>query len=305
MARFPFFFGAWLAFSAFTMCQTTTTTTATSATLNETIPTPVTGRPSFEIDVVFPRANTTYNYTDYLPVVFALQHMNATLALGHSRFVWAIMPYGREEDWRPRGLYVEGDSPDWFEVSNFVNPDGSPYYLVNSTNTTNWRPNAAPERPEQKYLYSLQWYLQWSVFSNETCGDMQGNLRGNIFFTLNQTPSPGSHWPAGNISYPNPQELGNVAGNCAQFGSMGEINVESTDTCEKAREVSSKDNCAVKPDAAMVSSMSSVAALRARPTPTETEIEEPSSSSAARATSMPGRSALVFAGIIGGLAFPI
>jgi hypothetical protein len=308
MARVLRFFGVWCAFSKFTLGWTTTTTTASTSS-GATIPTPVPGRPSFEIDVVFPQENTTYNYTDYLPVVFAFQNMDATFALGQSYFTWAIMPYGPEEDWRPSGGWVE--EQDYMfptgsnNVSEFVNPDGSPYYLVNSTNTSNW--DHPPISVGEKYLYSLQWYLQWSaIVANDTCGHEReiGNLRGNMFFTLYRNQSQG-FYSSSNISYPNPQELGNVTDKCALFGGMREIDVNSTDLCTKGREVSARDPCAVKPDAAMVSSMSSVAALRAQPTPTETYEPSPLSSNAARATSMPARSALVLAGIIGGLALPI
>ncbi|OAG05132.1 uncharacterized protein CC84DRAFT_1177228 [Paraphaeosphaeria sporulosa] len=288
----------------------TTTTTAASTIFNATMPTPVEGRPSLEIDV-FPRANTTYNYTEYLPVVFAFQNMNATLALGNVYFQWAIMPYGTEDDWILGGIWIEDPGYSGLETHNvpdFFNPDGSPYFMVNSTNTTNWNTNSVPSNwPGEEFLYSLRWYLRWSAFGyareDETCVYLHGDLKGDMFFTMHHTRSSGGYWQGDSTTYPNPRELGNVTGNCAQFGGMREINVNSTDLCEKARVVSSGNPCTVKPDAALVSSMSSVAALRAQPTPTR--IEEPSSSSAARAMSMPGRAVLVLAGIIGGPALPI
>jgi hypothetical protein len=144
-----------------TCAQTTTPTADASLILTATTlaSTSTPNPPAFEIDVIFPRENETYNYTSSLPIVFAFQNFSAAAALGRFLFYWDIMPYNSVEDPRPGGV-----TEDLFQinlaannVSMFANDDGSPYILVNHTNPHEWVHGPA----YGGRAYALQWYVTW------------------------------------------------------------------------------------------------------------------------------------------------
>jgi hypothetical protein len=66
-----------------------------TSTASSTAPSPASTPSSIEIDVIFPIHNATYNITESLPIVFALQNLTAAAALGPFTFTWDIMPYGK------------------------------------------------------------------------------------------------------------------------------------------------------------------------------------------------------------------
>ncbi|OAA63538.1 hypothetical protein SPI_03701 [Niveomyces insectorum RCEF 264] len=135
-----------------------------------------------EFDIVFPR-NETYNQTDVLPIVVALQNYTALPALGDLHVGWYIMPYGRDGS-VPGGL--------WFDNGEFAlldngdddhdHDDGAaaPLTLVDYTNVTQWVP-----RIVYGDRYMLQVYLQWTNLSLDTEAVIQ-NFRtsGHLMFSI-------------------------------------------------------------------------------------------------------------------------
>lgn len=56
----------------------------------------------FEIDVIYPKSNGSYNFTDTFPIVFAFQNFSAAIAgLPKVHFAWDIMPWGTHEHHMP------------------------------------------------------------------------------------------------------------------------------------------------------------------------------------------------------------
>jgi hypothetical protein len=253
--------------SGFSQTATTTTTAIPAATSMETQTASPT-LPKFEIDVVFPLPNVTYNFTDYIPLVFAFQNLSAAATLGPFRLLWGIMPYNTLEDPIPGGVFED----EWSiklsaeNVSMFENQDGSPYILVNSTNTTNTLyPEKWAHRPHygEISVYALKWYVKWDVLNNRDAYSCPGaNLDRTVFFHV----QPEFDTYIG----PNPGDLGNMTDTCAQFGILTEINKEEEDKCNAPRELPSANanSCAVKVDDEMVNSISSQAAALAKPTET-------------------------------------
>ncbi|KAF2113691.1 hypothetical protein BDV96DRAFT_578235 [Lophiotrema nucula] len=277
-----------LGFRRTALAQSTTTA---DATVTSTA-TPTAASPNFEVDIVFPRANITYNFTDYIPIVFAFQNLSAAAALGPFTFLWDIMPYGIVGDLRPGGITEDLWSVKLSSenVSGFENPDGSPYILVNLTNTTKWvhLPNYGVET-----VYALQWYVQWDAFWDQC-------RRSRLFEKVLFNVRPDSLRVE---AAPNPGDLRNVTGSCAQYGAMVEVVGNNTDSCSNIRDLTSTEAnpCAIKLDASLVSSISSEAAILAGPTSTSSTSILPSSTNGCGATAMPVNPMLVTFGFFGGM----
>jgi hypothetical protein len=271
------------------------TTTSPHAPLRPTSSTPSSSLPTFEIDIIFPRENETYNSTSSLPIVFAFQNLSAAAELGSFRFIWTVMPYHSVCNPIPGGVLEDTweVSLSTANVSTFANADGSPYVLVNHTNPVNWdhRPNYGGT------AYAVQWYIVWDTIENQ-CDYPRAEIFDHMLFTI--LPQGGSDEAA-----PNPSVLGNVTGNCAQLGSVGEVDAGNSDICSSFRELSdvSGNSCALKPDEAMVSSISSavgslsMAQSLAAATPTTTSTT--SSTNVAVRTGVPVRPAFAVAMVFG------
>lgn len=267
------------------LSQTTTTPTiAVSTSKQNQTPSPI--LPAFEIDVVFPLPNITYNLTDYIPLVFAFQNFSAAAVLGPFEFMWGIMPYNTVEQPVPGGVLEDSWSIKLSaeNASMFENVDGSPYILVNSTNTTmtTWREGGKwNHRPHYGVVsvYALQWYISWDVFYQNNNSSCRGaNIAKSVFFHI----QPEFDTYVG----PNPTDLGNITDTCAQFGSLTQIDIEEEDICKAPRDGPSANAspCEVKVDNAMVSSISSGAVILAKPT---ASISTTSTSSSTNAAAVP------------------
>lgn len=218
----------------------TPTSTPAPTSAQPHAPTAAESRPIFELDVVFPRENQTYNNTDYLPIIFAFQNTSAAASIGPFMFTWGIMPYGVVSKHRPGGIFedMEEIKIGSDNASQFENPDGSPYILVNATNMTLWDHGPSHGEPS---VYALQWYIQWDQFwDNDTCRDskVSGDDHGQILFNI----QPETFY--GDVGNPNPGDLGNVTGECARFAAIRAMDNEKPDLCEKA--IDSRDRSMTK-----------------------------------------------------------
>ncbi|KAI1340137.1 hypothetical protein F5Y15DRAFT_415556 [Xylariaceae sp. FL0016] len=80
--------------------------------------------PQFEIDMIYPR-NETYNVTDTLPIVLAIQNISAVEALGEYEVYFYIMPYGHGVT--PGGISFDGGS-----LINMNRTDGAAIFVGNT-----------------------------------------------------------------------------------------------------------------------------------------------------------------------------
>lgn len=193
-----------------------------------------------EVDVIFPIHNATYNVTESLPIVFALQNLTAAAALGPFAFSWDIMPYGHVgEDQVPGGITYDS----WLTTFTTTSTITEPYILVNQTDVQKWPlwsfyPNGL--------VFALQWYISWDA-PIKTCNSSPLGQLGWLFFNIN-------------INGPEP-DLGNLTGQCPQLGTVYEIKkTASNRSCSAV--VSNKfngtgDPCAVNVNESMVGNISS------------------------------------------------
>lgn len=208
------------------------TVTASSTTAFPTSPSTI------GVDVIFPIHNATYNITESLPIVFALQNLTAAAALGPFSFGWDIMPYGRVgEDQEPGGV----TNDFWSTSFTTANATAEPYILVNQTNVQKWE--FGPWFPNGS-VYALQWAISWDN-PTKVCDSNPLGVFGTLFFNINlDSPEP---------------DLGNLTGQCPQLGGAYEIDTSAKNSsCSAvASDSSSGDPCAVTLDKAMVGTISS------------------------------------------------
>jgi hypothetical protein len=209
-----------------------------------------------------------------------------------------IMPYNSVDNPRPGGVLE-----DLWEinlaannVSMFANNDGSPYILVNHTNPHEWV--HGPDYGVGK-AYALKWYVIYRSESDQ-CEHDGPDLSGKVLFTM-LPHSAKDDWVA-----PNPAALGNVTGNCAQLGSVGEVR-GGDDVCESFMQLEGTfgNPCKIKGDDAMVKSISSVvdslATAQSLAKMTTLTTSTASSTNAAVRTGVPVRPVYAAAAIFGGL----
>jgi hypothetical protein len=249
---------------------------------------------------LFPRENETYNYTSSLPIVFAFQNFTAAAELGPFVFSWDIMSYDSIEHPKPGGVIQDVWSKQFTSenASTFTNTDGSPYLLINHTNPEEW--GRTPSYGGT--AYSLRWYIRW-IDINSQCDRPRpgiGSLQDvKLLFTL--FPAVPYDWQA-----PNASALGNVTGNCAQLGTSAMIDANDSDICSMSQFMvgESGNPCAIKPDEAMVSSISSavesLSSSQSWATAASTTTYSPSTSNAAVATGVPIQPAFAAALVLGG-----
>jgi hypothetical protein len=209
-----------------------------TSTTSSTAQSPASTPSSIEIDVIFPIHNATYNITESLPIVFALQNLTAAAALGPFIFAWDIMPYGNVgENQEPGGV----TNDYWTTTFTTANTTSEPYILVNQTNVQKWQ--FGPYYPLGS-VYALQWYISWD-FPIQPCNSDPLGVFGTLFFNIN-------------INSPEP-DLEDVIGQCPQLGGAYEINTTAKNSSCSAvvSNSSSEDSCAVTLDKAMVGNISS------------------------------------------------
>lgn len=178
------------------------------------------------------------------------------------------------------------------DFNNFTNADGSPYILVDISNTTAWS-----KEPEWLgSLYALRWYLVWE--DEDRCRSYMGRV---LFETRFNSPSRPKNLPIG----PNPEDLSDIMNStCAQFGSIWETDQGEKDACSKYKQLPGERSnpCAVSLDADRVKSISSRAAHLATMTPVTTSTQSETWSSANyAATVMPKPHAIFALGLLGGM----
>lgn len=106
-----------------------------SSTANSTAHSPASTPSRIEVDVIFPVRNATYNITESLPIVIALQNLTAATAFGPFVFGWDIMPYGNVgENQAPGGV----TNDRWITTFTTANTTTEPYILVNQRNVQKW-----------------------------------------------------------------------------------------------------------------------------------------------------------------------
>jgi hypothetical protein len=225
--------------TSITLAYGTSTSTASSTAQS---PASTRGPSSIEVDVIFPIHNTTYNITESLPIVFALQNLTAAAALGPFTFGWDIMPYGNVAgNQGPGGV----TNDDWITTFTTANTTTEPYILVNQTNVQKWQ-----YEPETNYLgsvYALQWFISWNIPIQPCDSDPLGAF-GTLFFNIN-------------INSPEP-DLGDLIGQCPQLGGAYEINTTAKNSScsvvvSNNSSSSSKDSCTVTLDKATEGNISS------------------------------------------------
>lgn len=194
-----------------------------------------------EVDVIFPIHNATYNITQSLPIVFALQNLTAAAAIGPFTFEWDIMPYGKvgyPETHEPGGVLNDYASI-YFTTAN---ASTEPYILVNQTDVQKWQ--FGPFYPYGS-VYALQWSIQWDD-DIKPCDSAPLGVFGSLFFNIN-------------INDPEPS-LGNLTGRCPQLGAVYEINTASKNgSCSAVASNNGTGNpCAVTLSQATVANISSI-----------------------------------------------
>ena len=213
-----------------------------TSTASSTAQSPALTPSSVEVDVIFPIRNTTYNITEWLPIVFALQNLTAAAALGPCTFGWDIMPYGRVgEDQEPGGV----TNDFWITTFTAANATTEPYILVNQTNVQKWQFGGAAYPLGS--VYALQWFLSWN-FPIQTCDSDPLGIFGILLFNINtNSPEP---------------DLEDLIGQCPQLGATYEINTTATNSScsavvSNSNGRSGEDSCAVTLDKATVGNISS------------------------------------------------
>jgi hypothetical protein len=204
------------------------------------------GSSSIEVDVIFPLHNATYNITESLPIVFALQNLTAAAALGSFTFEWGIMPYGNvglsgQEPW---GVIND----EWSTTFTTANSPTEPYILVNQTNVQKWQ--YGPNWPRGS-VYALQWVISWNGPIQPCDSDPLGAF-GTLFFNID-------------IRGAEP-DLGDLVGRCPQLGNSYAINTTAknsscsavvSNSISSSGSGGSEDSCAVTLDKATVGNISS------------------------------------------------
>ncbi|OKL57254.1 hypothetical protein UA08_07420 [Talaromyces atroroseus] len=199
---------------------------------------PASNTSGIEVDVIFPIHNTTYNVTNSLPIVFALQNLTAAAALGPFRFEWDIMPYGDiGGDQEPGGV----TNDHWGVHFDTANATTEPYILINQTDVQKWQ--FMPRYPYGS-VYALQWAITWNV-SPKPCDSDPLGVFGTLFFNINMDSTEA--------------DLGNLTGQCPQLGAVYEINTTAKNSsCSAVVSNGGAGNpCAVTLDKAMVGNISS------------------------------------------------
>lgn len=250
--------------------DTSTSTSTNTGTRTSLAHTRTVATNGFEVDIIYPRSNATYNLTESLPIVFAFQNISAAQSAlqshaGHFTFSWAIMPFGKVgEEQQPGGVYEDS----WAWEINSTSPLPDTYILVNSTNVRMW--TDGPWFPHGS-IYQLQYGVSWHPDNAECSGEMSGDagMQG-MFFNIN-------------LGDPEPNLLD--IPECPQPGGYIGLSTDSSSPCLAAElNTEAGDPCAVKVDQAMASSISSVAQYSA--TATSTSIA-PAPSSTENTASIP------------------
>ena len=199
---------------------------------------PASAPSGIEVDIIFPIYNATYNITESLPIVFALQNLTAAAALGPFSFSWDIMPYGNVgENQVPGGVTNDG----WTTTFVAANTTTEPYIFVNQTDVHKWQ--WGPYYPDGS-VYALQWYIKRDVMI-EPCDSDPPGVFGEVFFNIN----------IGDME----PDLENLVGKCPQLGGVYEFNMTALNSSCSAVGSSNgtSDPCVVTVDKAMVGSISS------------------------------------------------
>lgn len=266
---------------------TSTTVALGSSNISSATSSPASSLPAIEVDVIFPIRNATYNITESLPIVFALQNTAAAAALGPFTFSWDIMPYGKVgETQEPGGVFN-----DFFTASfTAANSSTEPYIFVNQTDVQKWR-----DGPFYPYgsVYALQWAFRWTGPVKTCSSDVLG-VFGTLFFNIN-------------INAPEP-DLVNLIGQCPQLGGVKIINTTATNSnCSAIVSYGGVgDPCAVTLNKAVVGNISStvqnlVAASAAAASPSPTATLSPTPHSLAVASDVPLQYVLVVLLLLGSL----
>jgi hypothetical protein len=203
------------------------------------------GPSSVEVDVIFPIHNATYNITESLPIVFALQNLTAAAALGPFTFAWDIMPYGNVAGDQGAGGVT---NDDWITTFTTASTPTEPYILVNQTNVQKWQ--YGPNWPRGS-VYALQWVISWNGPIQPCDSDPLGAF-GTLFFNID-------------IRGAEP-DLGDLVGRCPQLGNSYAINTTAknsscsavvSNSISSSGSGGSEDSCAVTLDKATVGNISS------------------------------------------------
>ena len=219
---------------------TSITLASGTSTTSSTAQSPASTPSSIEVDVIFPIHNATYNITESLPIIFALQNLTAAAVLGPFTFSWDIMPWGNVgESPEPGGVLNDIWRSTTFTTAN---TNTEPYILVNQTNVQKWQ--FGPYFP-LGFVYALQWGISWDDVPIEPCDSDPLGVAGILLFNIN-------------LNSPEP-DLGDLVGQCPQLGGAWEINTTAKNSSCSAvvSNSSSEDSCAVTMDKAMVGNISS------------------------------------------------
>lgn len=267
-----------------------TTSTSTSLASAQVAPTAATN--GFEVDIIYPRSNTTYNLTSSLNIVFAFQNISRRRSAsqshgGHFVFAWGITPYGKVGgEQEPGGVFE--DSWTWDINAAPSLPD--PYILVNNTNVTKW--SYGPYCLDGS-VYQLQYDVSWVPDNTECSGNIGGNTGVRGIF------------PNINLGDPEPDLLD--VPECIQLGEYIDLSTNSSTSClAPSLDAEAGNPCDVKVDQAMASSISSVAQYSATATLTSTStVPTPASTKiGASAFTAPAQSMLVLLVVFAPLELP-
>ncbi|KAF5010985.1 hypothetical protein F66182_15403 [Fusarium sp. NRRL 66182] len=203
-----------------------------SSTLTSTVPSSTSTPSRIEVDVIFPIQNATYNDTESLPVVFALQNPKAASAYSPFLFTWGIVPYYGQSN---TFTLPEDPNINAYWQSRFTSADTTTelYVIVNQTDVQEWPYGVFYE--EKAYSFQLQWEILWLSYNYST-------VTGTIIFNVLL-----------NSSEP---DLGSLVGTCPQLG--GSYQLSGENSCPVVTNNTAIANpCAIDLNATTVASISS------------------------------------------------
>lgn len=251
-----------------------TSISSSTSTSNGPASTQTAATNGLEVDIIFPRSNATYNLTNSLPIVFAIQNISAAQSAFQSvSFIWGIMPYGNVGEKQVPGGILE-DSWTW-EISS-TTPLLDPYILINTTSVHLWKDG--PYFPWGS-VNKLQFWVRWETADAECSETYADDTVQGIFFNIN-------------LGDPEP-DLFDVP-ECPELGNRIDLGMNSSTSCVTAvLDPEVGNSCAVTVDQAMASSISSVAQYLATSTSTSTASVPSSTSNVASVPQAPTQSVAV------------
>ena len=133
--------------------------------------------PHFELDVIFPRNETTYNMTDFFPPAVAVQNPKAARLMGDFDIYYVIM--GRRDNGIPTGRAYTEFMESKMEVVEGAGRGDDYEILVANSNATYW----SEQRTDYTQTFEMQFYFRWWDYQDH-CRMDDPSFIGRVFFNV-------------------------------------------------------------------------------------------------------------------------